>query len=224
MTAVKDGDEYIINGEKKWTTNGGIADFFTVFAKTGDSEERRKMSAFIVTTDMDDPNDSGRFQGNVITPETSNPVYEFTQQANQGSNGSATEQGFAAVQAALTEPLLSGANAGFLRDDATLSVIVVSDEDDSSSINAASFTSWFQSLKAEPEMARFNGFFDVMFEEIFSWDGYIDVVEATDGFYDSITSSSFASISTFSCTRRTGKPLACGAGSAPTCISNMRLS
>ena len=41
------------------------------------------------------------------------------------------------------------------------------------------------------EMARFNGFFDVMFEEIFSWDGYIDVVEATDGFYDSITSSSF---------------------------------
>lgn len=146
----------------------------------------------VVTTDMDDPNDSGRFQGSVITPETSNPVTAFTQQANQGSNGSATEQGFAAVQAALTEPLLSTTNAGFLRDDATLSVIVVSDEDDNSSINAASFTSWFQSLKADPEMARFNGFFDVMFEEIFSWDGYIDVVEATDGFYDSITSSSFA--------------------------------
>ncbi|MGB0332819.1 MAG: acyl-CoA dehydrogenase family protein, partial [Planctomycetota bacterium] len=32
VTAVKDGDEYVINGEKKWTTNGGIADVYSVFA------------------------------------------------------------------------------------------------------------------------------------------------------------------------------------------------
>jgi hypothetical protein len=145
----------------------------------------------VVTTDMDDPNDSGKFQGAVITPQTANPAQAFTSQASQGSNGSGTEQGFAAVQAALTEPLLSTTNAGFLRDKATLSVIVVSDEDDSSPVNATNFVSWFQGLKADPEMARFNGFFDVMFEEIFSWDGYIDAVEATGGFYDSITSSSF---------------------------------
>ena len=51
-TAVRDGDEWVITGNKLWITNGGIADFFTVFAKTGPVEERRNMSAFIVTADM----------------------------------------------------------------------------------------------------------------------------------------------------------------------------
>ncbi|HEX3777299.1 MAG TPA: acyl-CoA dehydrogenase family protein [Polyangiaceae bacterium] len=51
-TAVKDGEDWILNGNKLWITNGGIADFFTVFAKTGEVNERGKMSAFIVTRDM----------------------------------------------------------------------------------------------------------------------------------------------------------------------------
>ncbi|MFT3912999.1 MAG: acyl-CoA dehydrogenase family protein [Anaeromyxobacteraceae bacterium] len=49
--AVKDGDDWILNGEKIWITNGGIADFFTVFAKTS-SEGRGHITAFIVTRDM----------------------------------------------------------------------------------------------------------------------------------------------------------------------------
>ncbi len=51
-TATRDGDDWVINGDKLWITNGGIAGFFTVFAKTGAAEERRRMSAFIVTADM----------------------------------------------------------------------------------------------------------------------------------------------------------------------------
>lgn len=51
-TAVRDGDDWILNGNKLWITNGGIADFFTVFAKTS-TEGRGKISAFIVTRDMD---------------------------------------------------------------------------------------------------------------------------------------------------------------------------
>ncbi len=51
-TAVRDGDHWVLNGSKVWITNGGIAHFFTVFAKTGEAEERRQMSAFIVTRDM----------------------------------------------------------------------------------------------------------------------------------------------------------------------------
>ena len=51
-TAVRDGDEWVLNGNKLWITNGGIAQFFTVFAKTGPAEGRRRMSAFLVTTDM----------------------------------------------------------------------------------------------------------------------------------------------------------------------------
>lgn len=50
--AEKDGDDWILNGEKIWITNGGMADFFTVFAKTSGPDERRKLSAFLVTRDM----------------------------------------------------------------------------------------------------------------------------------------------------------------------------
>ncbi len=38
----------MLNGEKMWITNGGIADFFTVFAKTARRAERGGMTAFIV--------------------------------------------------------------------------------------------------------------------------------------------------------------------------------
>ena len=48
--AVKEGDHWILSGEKLWITNGGIADFFTVFARTDGPEG--KMTAFLVTRDM----------------------------------------------------------------------------------------------------------------------------------------------------------------------------
>ena len=51
--AVQDGDDWILDGQKLWITNGGMADFFTVFAKTGGAEERKNVTAFIVTRDMD---------------------------------------------------------------------------------------------------------------------------------------------------------------------------
>lgn len=52
-TALKDGDHWILNGNKLWITNGGIADFFTVFAKTPEEGGRGKMTGFIVTKDME---------------------------------------------------------------------------------------------------------------------------------------------------------------------------
>ncbi len=51
-TAVRDGDDWVINGNKLWITNGGIADFFTVFAKTDPGAERGHMTAFLVTRDL----------------------------------------------------------------------------------------------------------------------------------------------------------------------------
>jgi acyl-CoA dehydrogenase len=42
------GDEYVINGEKTWISNGGIADFYCVFARTGDAPGSRGLSAFVV--------------------------------------------------------------------------------------------------------------------------------------------------------------------------------
>ncbi len=43
-----DGDCYVIRGEKKWTTNGGAADFYTVFAVTDPESKSRRISAFLV--------------------------------------------------------------------------------------------------------------------------------------------------------------------------------
>ncbi len=51
-TAVRDGDGYVLNGSKLWITNGGLASFFTVFAKTGRPDERGKLTAFVVTKDL----------------------------------------------------------------------------------------------------------------------------------------------------------------------------
>ncbi|RMG95796.1 MAG: acyl-CoA dehydrogenase [Deltaproteobacteria bacterium] len=51
-TAVDEGDHFRLNGSKLWITNVEIADFFTVFAKTGPKDSRGKLSAFIVTRDM----------------------------------------------------------------------------------------------------------------------------------------------------------------------------
>lgn len=48
MTAVADGNDYVLNGEKTWISNGGIADVYTVFARTGDAPGAKGISAFIV--------------------------------------------------------------------------------------------------------------------------------------------------------------------------------
>jgi acyl-CoA dehydrogenase len=47
-TAVQQGDSYLLNGEKTWISNGGIADFYVVFARTGEAPGARGISAFIV--------------------------------------------------------------------------------------------------------------------------------------------------------------------------------
>ena len=49
--AVRDGDHYVLDGEKTWISNGGIADFYVVFARTGEQPGARGISAFIVDKD-----------------------------------------------------------------------------------------------------------------------------------------------------------------------------
>ena len=48
MSAERDGDYYILNGEKTWISNGGIADDYTLFARTGEAPGARGLSAFIL--------------------------------------------------------------------------------------------------------------------------------------------------------------------------------
>ncbi|MCU9838120.1 acyl-CoA dehydrogenase family protein [Ruegeria sp. WL0004] len=48
MTATADGDDYVLNGEKTWISNGGIADVYTLFARTGEAPGARGLSAFVL--------------------------------------------------------------------------------------------------------------------------------------------------------------------------------
>jgi butyryl-CoA dehydrogenase len=48
VTAVEDGDDYVICGEKKWTTNGGVADIYSVFCVTDPTSKSRRISALVV--------------------------------------------------------------------------------------------------------------------------------------------------------------------------------
>ena len=48
MTATRDGDDYVLNGEKTWISNGGIADVYTLFARTGEGPGAKGLSAFIL--------------------------------------------------------------------------------------------------------------------------------------------------------------------------------
>jgi len=49
--ARKVGHEYLLNGEKTWISNGGIADVYVVFARTGEAPGARGLSAFLVPAD-----------------------------------------------------------------------------------------------------------------------------------------------------------------------------
>jgi acyl-CoA dehydrogenase len=50
-TARRDGNGYVLDGEKTWISNGGIADLYVVFARTGEAPGARGLSAFIVRGD-----------------------------------------------------------------------------------------------------------------------------------------------------------------------------
>ncbi len=50
-SAMRDGNEWVIVGEKTLISNGGIADFYVTFARTGEGEGARGLSAFIVPAD-----------------------------------------------------------------------------------------------------------------------------------------------------------------------------
>ena len=64
--AVLDGDEYVLNGCKTWISNGGIADFYTVFARTGEAPGAKGISCFIVDANSPGLRIAGRID--VIAP------------------------------------------------------------------------------------------------------------------------------------------------------------
>ena len=61
-----DGGDYILDGEKTWISNGGIADVYTLFARTGEAPGARGISAFVVFPD--DPGFSVTERIDIVAP------------------------------------------------------------------------------------------------------------------------------------------------------------
>jgi hypothetical protein len=110
----------------------------------------------VTTTDFsqDGPGYKGEIVGPLITSADLDPVGAFVGQTFLGFQGSSTERGFDAAYKALSAPLINQENAGLLRPDATLSVVIVSDEDDASSLQASNspraIASFLEGLKVFP--------------------------------------------------------------------------
>jgi len=153
----------------------------------------------VTTTDCDG-NDRGHLEQaagmRFITPDTPNPVETFRQMAVVGTDGSSDERGRQAAWLALNDPLLSGFNSGFYRDDASLHVIVISDEHDHTTTDPSlhEFTSWMNALKPDPEMATFSGIIGPRGGCATSEDGteYRSVIQVVGGIEASICQDDWA--------------------------------
>ena len=124
----------------------------------------------VVTTDAQGKDHSGRLQGSprIVTPATSD---SFKNNVKVGDGGNGTEEGLEAAHLALSLPLAytsaqscaadgdctapstcisgkcGGWNSGFLRDDATLEIVFVSDEEDQSPAPLTFYIDFFKSIK-----------------------------------------------------------------------------
>ncbi len=61
-SARREGEHYVLDGDKTWISNGGIADFYCVFARTGEAAGARGISAFVVDADTPGLEVSGRIE------------------------------------------------------------------------------------------------------------------------------------------------------------------
>ncbi len=84
----------------------------------------------------------------VLTPQTPSVATRFAEKVNVGTSGSGYEQPLATSIAAVTPPLTQNANLSFLRDTATLSVVVVTDAVDQSPEPAAYYLGRLLGVKA----------------------------------------------------------------------------
>jgi hypothetical protein len=84
----------------------------------------------------------------VIKRTSGDPSALFTARATPGTFGSGDEQGLETARQALSPPMVTGANAGFLRADAGLALVIVSDEEDHSPLTVQQYVDFFEGLKA----------------------------------------------------------------------------
>lgn len=115
----------------------------------------------VVSTDMVDASHQGRLREDQGTTWIDDSYAEqealdsFSRRVLMGTSGSYIEQGLDAVVAAI-DTHRNDHNAGFYREDAALSVVVISDEDDYSGVSVTGFVNWMLDLKADSALLAFS--------------------------------------------------------------------
>ena len=137
----------------------------------------------VTSTDMrvgDHPGQSGTLNAvggyKYIDEDTPNPIEVFEGMALMGIAGSGLEKGRAATYSALEVHQNCEHNLDFYRKDALLSVIMISDEHDSTGndpVSLSEFISWLLNLKEDPEEVTFSSI--VCLSE-----GYVNGVHCTE--------------------------------------------
>ena len=106
----------------------------------------------VTTTDNEPGGEQGRLVGDgsnpkILTPSTPDVANKFKVKVNLGTFGSGMEKGFEPALRALTAPLSGTDNAGFVRPDANLAVLVISDEEEQSPQSPSYYLSSFLNIK-----------------------------------------------------------------------------
>lgn len=128
----------------------------------------------------------------IITPaSTPNPSDAFATVVDQGVNGSGEERGLQAAYLALTAPRLVGWNDGFLRPDAYLALVFLSDEEDHSSPTVDFYVNFFRGIKGFRSSHLFSasaivGDYPDGCGSAVSGARYVQVAERTGGIFESI--------------------------------------
>lgn len=164
----------------------------------------------VTSTDLSaETGDEGRLRGapRYITRGTANPEEVFARAVRfPWTREVAHEQGLAAMAAALSPPNIDGYNQGFLREEAALAVIVVSDEDDQSIGPVESYVRLLAALKPPGRSAnvslsavvgdRPDGCYPPGEEDVFGaraepGERYLEAAAATSGLTQSICAADF---------------------------------
>jgi hypothetical protein len=103
----------------------------------------------VITSDMRSRGSGGRFVGEpkVLFPSTENLTSTLATRIHQGQGGSDLERGLESLMTVLSPSYLNGEGRGFLREDALLAVIALSNEDDYSSGSVQFYADFLESTK-----------------------------------------------------------------------------
>ncbi len=131
-----------------------VAQNLTEFIQQVDAAPFKDMNFAVTTCDLDPVGgEGGRFifgpahPSKVLHSSSPSLVAEFYPKTFVGTGGSGDERCVEASATALREPLISGHNAGFLRPDARLEVVWISNEPDVSTQSPAHWIQFFNDLK-----------------------------------------------------------------------------